>query len=347
MRAFGSDRLQTGKGHQLIIHCPRPKGWVARTPKTYTNPEHPGTAVLWEEAYFEVITEDVSPNTVRYVLEPWKRENVMRITDAYDDASEVRREAEHQAALRRVAARRTANFFGVFTGHLPARVQEGLASNLGIVATRLTALSLILPVLFEIWAMNYIVRAVMVNAPVPMALVGFVMLVGGESFLRLFVVWTQSRPIGSIEGFIIYSIFYGLSPRKLGAIAPIKIEKRTALIGNPAPPDIALQDAYQMREPLVTLLTPAEQAIVVERFGYNYRTSSFLVAWVILGFSLAGVVTSVVSLTNGFRLSALLSLLTAGFLGVEQMRRLSALQRGPAGSSLAFLARPFVRKLLE
>ena len=102
-----------------------------------------------------------------------------------------------------------------------------------------------------------------------------------------------------------------------------------------------------MREPLVTLLTPAEQAIVVERFGYNYRTSSFLVAWVILGFSLAGVVTSVVSLTNGFRLSALLSLLTGGFLGVEQMRRLSALQRGPAGSSLAFLARPFVRKLLE
>lgn len=347
MRAFGSDRLQTGKGNQLIIHCRRPKGWVPRTPRSYTNPEHPGTAVLWEEAYFEVIVEDVSPNAVRYVLEPWKHEHVIRVSDAYDAASEVRREAEHQAAVRRAAARRTANLLGVLTGHLPARVQEELASNLGILPTKLTALSLLPPLVFEIWAMNYIVRAVMREQPIPTALLVLAVLIGAESFPRLFIVWTQGRPIGSVAGFILYSLFYAISPKKLGAISPIRIEKRTALIGTPAPPDVALQDAYHVREPLLTLLTPAEQAIATERFGYNYRTSSFLIAWIILGFSIAGVVTSLMSLTNGFRIGAMLSLLTAGFVAVEQVRRLQGLRRGPQGSVLAFLVRPFVRRILQ
>lgn len=345
MRAFGSDRLKTS-GKQLIIHCPRAKGWVARIPKSYTNPEHPGTAVLWEESYFEVIVEDISPQSVRYVLEPWKNENVMRVTDAYDEASEIRREAEHKTAVKRAAARRTANFFGVFTGHLPARVQEELASNLGIMATRLTFYSLILPLLFITWAINVVVRAMMTEKPVSLMLLLLSIYLAIESMIRLNIVWTQSRPIGSAIGFILYSLFFAFAPKKLGAVAPIKNEKRSAVFGELAPPDIALQDAYTVREPLLTLLSPQEQALAAERFGYDYRKESFRIAWVILAFSIAGVVTSIVTLKQGFRLSALVSLVTAGFIAIEQIRRLSALRRGPAGSVLGALARPFVRKIL-
>lgn len=269
----------------------------------------------------------------------------MRVTDAYDEASEVRREAEHQAAVKRAAARRTANFFGVFTGHLPARVQEALASNLGIMATRLTFYSLILPVLFIAWAMNVLVRAMMTDKPASLILLLLAMYLGLESVIRLNIVWTQSRPIGSTIGFILYSLFYAVSPKKMGAVAPLKIQKRSAVFGETAPPEVALQDAYTIREPILTLLSPKEQAFLTERFGYDYRKDSFRVAWVILGFSIAGVVTSIVTLKQGFRLSAVGSMVMAGFLAIEQIRRLSALRRGPTGSILAVLARPFARRL--
>jgi hypothetical protein len=42
-----------------------------------------------------------------------------------------------------------------------------------------------------------------------------------------------------------------------------------------------------------------------------------------------------------------LSLLAATVLAVEQIVRLIALQRGPTGSVLGFLVRPFVRDLLS
>ena len=55
------------------------------------------------------------------------------------------REAEYQARLRRTRGRTAANLLGILTGHLPAPVQERMGSELGILPTRLTALSLLLP----------------------------------------------------------------------------------------------------------------------------------------------------------------------------------------------------------
>ncbi len=345
MRSFGSDRLRRGRGEQMILVCRRAKGWVARVPRTLTRREHPGTAVLWEDRYFEVVAEEISGDSVRYILEPWRDENAIRVTDAYDEASEARRETEHRAAIKRTAGRHTANILGILTGNLPAVVQEKLGSELGVLPTRLTLASLLLPLLFEIWAFNVMARSAIAHTGTPLWLLVAAGYIALESWIRLHILFGQSRPIGSTAGFILYSLFYALAPRRAGAVAPIKIEKREAIFGSAAPPEVALRDAYHLREPLLTLLSPAEQAALAERFGFDYRKHAFRLAWIILIFAIAGIVTSVVTLRSAPTLSALISLILASVLAAEQLGRLRALPRGPAGSILGLVVRPLARKL--
>src|SRR5437773_2473152 len=145
MKAYGTDRVRRGSGEQRIVVCRRSKGWTPRVPKSLTRAEYPGTAVMWEEHYFEVVTVEDSDEGVRYVLEPWRDNHVMRTFERYDDTTEALREAAHRAAVARDKGRRVANFGGIFIGHLPAVVQEKLGSELGILPTKLTAFSLILP----------------------------------------------------------------------------------------------------------------------------------------------------------------------------------------------------------
>jgi len=235
----------------------------------------------------------------------------------------------------------------VFTGHLPARVQEALGSELGILPTRLTFISLILPFLFEVWAVNELVRCRMTGAPISLWLLLAAGYVGAESALRLQIVMSQSRPIGSTVGFILYSLFYAIAPRKIAGVAPLKIDKREALLGTPPPPDVELQDSLSVREPLLTLLSPPEQVVLAKRFGFNYRKEAFRVAWIILIFAIAGIVSSIVRLGEGASLGLIVSLVVASIVALEQIQRLAALRRGPAGSMLAFLVRPFARKLLR
>jgi hypothetical protein len=333
----------------MIILCRRSKGWTPRVPKSLTRAEYPGTAVLWEERYFEVVTAENGEGGVRYVLEPWRDSHVIRVSEPYDDASEARREADHRAAIAREKGRQAANLAGLFIGHLPAVVQEHLGSEIGILPTKLTALSLILPFMYLIWAVNDLARRTLnPNAP-PMPLVlgavGAYLLI--ESAIRLNVVWLLQRPIGSAAGLIAYLIYYVALGKYSGAISPFTKTRGHQLYITRPPADVALRDAFAMREPLLTLLSPAEQAAMAERFGFNYRKHASIVAWLLLGFSSAGVITALVSLQHGPRMSAILSLLLALIIATEQLFRLSALRRGPAGSVLAIVVRPFARKLFR
>src|SRR6267378_2805299 len=99
MRPFGYDRVRSGHGDQWILVARRSKGWLPRVPKTLTSAEHPGTAILWEDRFFEVVTADASAGgSIRYVLEPWRDNHVIRVSEPYDEASEERRAAEHHSA---------------------------------------------------------------------------------------------------------------------------------------------------------------------------------------------------------------------------------------------------------
>lgn len=347
MLAFGSDRVRRGDGEQMILLSTRDKGWTARVPKTLTTAEHPGIAVLWEERYFEVVSATSAGQSVRYVLEPWRDNHAIRLTDAYDEASEAAREAEHLAGVRRTRNRTAANLLGIFTGHLPAAVQETMGSELGILPTRLTALSLLVPMTFIGFVVYENVERLVAQQPgVPMWLLLLCGYLGAESAGRFSLVWSQNRPVGSLAGWLLYSFFYLLSPNRKGMPAPLIVNAPPPALQREAPAaDILLQDSISMREPLLTLLTPQEQQNLARRYGYDYRRLSWKVAAVLLVFASAGVVSSWVRFRNGADLS-LISMLVAAVVALEQVVRLRSFSRGPAGSVLGFLARPFVRKLL-
>ena len=348
MQAFGGDRVRAGRGEQRILFARRSKGWLPRVPKTLTTAEHPGSAILWDERFFEVVTADPAPaGGVRYVLEPWRDNHIIRVSEPYDAASEERREVEHTRALARENGRKVANLAGMVTGLLPAIVQEQLGSELGLVTTKLTAFSLLVPLAYLVWFfVEWSHRIINHAGAMPLSLILTAIYLFFESAARLNIVWSQSRPIGSILGFFPYLLFYLVAGKRAGAVSPFEVPRGQGTFRTEPSEDVALLDAYSMREPLLTLLSTAEQAALAQRFGYEYRKQGFVVAWVILAASSAGVVSALVSLQYGLRFGALCSLLLGILLGGEQIFRLSALRAGPTPSMLAAVVRPLTRKLL-
>lgn len=337
MQAFGSDRVRQGDGEQIVLSSRLSKGWTARVEKTLTSAEFPGTAILWEERYFEVVSEEVlQQGGVRYVLEPWRDQNAMRVTDRYDAEAEAGRIDEHRRSLKHESARKTANLAGIITGSLPAVVQEHLSRELGILAPRLTFISIcamwVAIASMVLWCVSFTMR----QEPMPLVLVILAIYLGIENSIRFLIYITQARPMGSTLGWIGYSLFHFITAR---GPSPFAVEKGYAVKITEAPDDIAMQDALSVREAFVTLLTPEDQQRVAERFPYDYRKSSRATALAILFFAVVGIVSS--SMRH-----AAIALIVAAALAVEQVVRLAAFQRGPAASVLRFFVRPFMRKLL-
>ena len=337
MQAFGSDRVRQGDGEQIVLSSRLSKGWTPRVERTLTSAEFPGTAILWEERYFEVVSaEDLQHGGVRYVLEPWRDHHAMRVTDRYDAESEAGRVEEHRRSLKQESARKTANLGGIVTGSLPALVQEHFARELGIMAPRLTFISVCAEWLMilglVLWSVSYLIK----EQPIPLALLISAVYLGIENSIRFLIYWTQARPIGSTLGWIGYLLFHFITAR---GPTPFGTEKGYAVKISEPPEDVAMRDSLAMREAFVTLLSPEDQRRVAERYPYDYRKTSRMVALFILFVAVVGIVSSYVR-------HAAISLIVAAALGLEQVVRLAALQRGPAASVLRFVARPFVRKLL-
>ena len=86
----------------VVLICRLAKeGWTARVPNTLTRSEHPGTAILWDEAYYEVVDINVIANGVEYTLAPWSESHTMRVSDAYDAKSEAKRTRRSEASVTR------------------------------------------------------------------------------------------------------------------------------------------------------------------------------------------------------------------------------------------------------
>jgi hypothetical protein len=340
MQAYGSDRLRPGDGEQHVLLSRIPKRWTPRSVKTLTSAEFPGTAVLWEECYFEVVDAEALPQGgVRYVLEPWRDMHVMRTTDRYDAASEAERLTEYRAQLSRETKRKSANVLAFLVGHFPAAVPEELGRELGIVPTRLTIVSTIPIYAGGIALVLSIVNTIMEQKPLPLVpclAAGYLFI---ESSFRFIVAWLMGRPIGSPAGTIGYLLYYVTVADRTRAVSPFAREKGTLVPISETPEDRKASDGLLMREALVTLLSPADQARVAARFGYDYRHQSSIIAWIILVFALIGVATSV-------QRGAVMSYIVASVVAAEQIYRLLVLRRAPAGSFLGIAARPFVRKFL-
>lgn len=349
MHPHGSDRLRIS-GEQYILWSRFPKlNWVPRVPKTLTHSEHPGTAVLWDEQFFEVIYTQQLPNgAVEYTLEAWRDAHMIRVSDRYDAEGEQRRVASHRAELGRAKKRRFTLLFGMIAGHLPTGVQEQLGSELGVTPSRLTLMSLIPGYLAFAICLFIAADAKMkqVSLPIPLVVMLLVALAFLDAGVRMFVALSQSRPMGSPFGFVGYAIYYYVFARdRSKLLAPLDDGKGHRLFTLPPPDDVALRDDIQTLGPFLALLSPAEQK-KMEPLGYDHREHAYGLAWIILAGCVMGVIASIVELRGDGGISALISMLAAAALAVEQIVRLRAFPRGPAGSVLGFAARPFVRKLL-
>jgi hypothetical protein len=340
MQAYGSDRVRPGDGERFVLMSRFPKQWTPRAAKTLTSAEFPGTAVLWEEQYFEVVdAEGLAQGGVKYVLEPWCEMHIMRTTDRYDAEREAERLIEWRAGFSRERKRKSANALALLTGHLPAAVQEQLGRELGVMPRRLTLISAWGVYAVVIGLALWIVGGVMEQNERPFPFMILTAFLFVETSIRFLTGWRIGRPIGSTAGLFGYIVYYYTLADRSRAVSPFAEEKGMSIAISETPMERAASDALLMRESLVTLLQPADQARVAARFGYDYRRQSRIIAAVILAFAALGIASSI-------HRGAVISLLIASLLAGEQLFRLAVLGRRPAGSVLGILARPFVRKLL-
>jgi hypothetical protein len=347
MLTHGSDRARR-VGERVILHSAIPKGWTPRTPKTLTNAEHPGTTVLWDDEYFEVVEASATPSGgVTYMLMPWREEHTIRTLEQYDADSEALRIADHARAAKQRRSRVGAIFSGVFLGFLPAPVQTHLENELGVRATRMTLLSCIPPVVLlgacALAAVN--ARMNHTPAPFPFFVWPIVQLLTFESVIRFLVVMSQNRPMGSFFGVLGYAIYRALSPKRT-QLPPMTSRGESVAFVEPTT-DVALRDSFNVKEPLLTLLAPAEQKLLTDRFGFDHRRTGFAVAWVILVAAALGAATSYIELSQSGSFTSLLSMLIAAGVALEQALRLSKLRREPVGSIFGAIVRPLVRNLLR
>jgi hypothetical protein len=347
MLAYGSDRVRI-LGEKVILQSAISKGWTPRTPKTLAHSEHPGTTVLWEERYLEVVEANVMQNgSFRYVLAPWRDEHVIRTFEHYDAASEALRIEDHERARRQRRASVASRLSSMLLGHLPASVQNHLQNELGVSPPFMTVLSCIPVLVLAAFLVSAYAgaRVQQTISPVPLWVWPLLFLLMLETFIRFYVAMSQRRGMGSMLGGAAH-LLYRRFTSKLGDAAPAVV-RGEAVTFTPPTEEIALHDSLEMKSPFLTLLTPAEQRILLERYGFEYRRHAFIVAGVILFSALAGVGTSWVRFGEGGGFSALLSMLVAAAVVIEQIVRLRALRTGPAGSVFGALVRPFARDLLR
>jgi len=348
MRPYGSDRVRVRDDATIVLTCRLPKeGWTPRVAKTLTHSEHPGTAILWDEQYYEVVDLEVVANAVEYTLAPWSESHTMRVSDAYDAKSEARRAADRADVARRVKGRRAATFFAVITGHLPAAIQDQIAHETGTNPPLLTILSAIPELVLLTYCALRIAAAKMGDGPWPPA--WFILLCiyfFFDAAIRAGFAFLHGKAVGSIFGIIGYAIYYALTPNRAKRIAPLAAPRGEGTFKVEVSSDVKLIDSMKVREPFFTLLPAPEQVRLAEKWDYDHRRNAATIAWGILIFAIIGTVTSFRTLNLAPRLSAVLSLISAGYLAVEQIVRLTQFGERPVGSVLGVLVRPFARKFL-
>lgn len=329
-------------GERVILHSRLPKAWTARTPAQGTHSEFPGTTVLWDEQYYEVLSAAPLPaGGVRYELAAWREDHTIRQFSVYDEASEAALAADHAAAARQRKRSTIASLSAMLLGHLPGRVQQRIADELGLFPARMTILSTIPSVVLTgvcVWLMVG-ARLNMTRSPVPTWLWFFALCMLAESMVRFSAAMLQNRGIGSVLGTLFHGL-YELATRK-----PEDARKTPLTIVREDDPERDLRESVEQHSWMLTLLPASDQLALAERFGFDYRKDAYALAWSLLAVGGLAIATSLEK--AGERLGALLSVVIGALMILEQAMRLATFKRAPAGSIFGLLVRPFVQRLLR
>ena len=347
---IGRDQLRF-KDDRLILFSTIPKGWRGREKRGTQRSSFPGTAVLWEGVHYEVVRVTEQKGGCRYELAVWNEAETMRVSDTYDAQTEAIREKEYKEAIEREAKRKKYLLMTPLLGLLSPPTQRRFEEQFGILATRSTLISSAVFLLVGIGSLVlFLAAAVDRKAGLntfATSIPSFILLAGAylffESLLRLAAALMMGRPFGSLYGSV-GEMVYRLVKGKRSRHAP---EKGHSARGTPADPVQAQMDEYGVREPFISLLSPAEQMKFHHAFAFDFVRWGFLSAGAILVTAAFGLLSGIAALMNRtFSFGDACSLLIAGGLIWEQAVRLKKIVRKePAGSVFGVLVRPWIRKL--
>ncbi len=335
-RPSGGDRVAVRPDGTIVLSTRWDKGWVPRREKDLVHAAFPGTCIRWGDDHFEILRAEASAAGVRYVLAPWDDANAIRTIEDYDDASEAARAGKRAKDAARRVKRKLSLALSLVLGDLPAAMQDELESEYGVMASRLTLISIVPLFVYGGGSFIFFMAAILGAPKFPMAVLFPGLYFFLESLVRFGYAMSTRRPIGSFPVVLVAESIRHVSghgrkaPPKLG---PLPIE-----------PSIAARDAYRVREPYLAFLAPEEQLELSRRFGFDPLLWGKRTAWVILFFSVLGIATGI---HNG-GLSGWLAVLAAAYLSGEQIARLRRLARGlPAGSIVGRVVAPFAGNLLK
>ena len=342
-RAFGDDRLEISADGARVLTCSAAKDWHGRAAGSRTRSEHPGSAVRWDDAIFEVVdAQPLFERGVRYVLRPWEDRHTIRTVHNYDDASEAQRYVERSNHRSRAGRRKLSILLAPLAGHLPGPVQQAMEGEFGAPARAMTASSA-LP-LFALGVVGvFEALKTTFGGGSDSFLADHLVLslwLATENGIRLGVCFLLAEPIGSLEGTILWEAW------RVATRAPAP--PPTAWRGVRATADQALRDRFHILEAVLALLSPEEQEALERRFGFDPlrwgRRS-------VLFFLVLGALNAFISyghwLGGGSTMADAFWFIVGILLVVEQVRRRRQILSGhPAGSVLGGLVRPFARELL-
>lgn len=349
---IGRDQLRF-KEDRLILFSPIPKGWRGREKRGTLRSMFPGTAVLWEGTQYEVVRATAQKGGWRYELAVWDDAEAMRVSDSYDAQTEAIREKEYKEAIEREAKRKKYLLMTPLLGLLSPQTQRRFEDQFGILATRSTLISsatflvvgIASLVLFLAAAVDRKARLETFATSIP----SFILLAGAylffESLLRLAAALMMGRPFGSLYGSLGELVYRVIKGKRLRPVP----EKGNSVKGAAPDPAQVLLDEYGVREPFISLLSPAEQLKFQRAFAFDFVRWGLLSAFAILVTAGFGLLSGIAGLMNRtFSFGDACSLLIAGALVWEQIVRLKKIRRKePAGSVFGVLVRPWIRKLEE
>ena len=221
--AHGRDRAAPGPDARWTIAAPASKRWRARRPRTRTAAEHPGTALDWDGALYEVIAAEPAGAGVVYTLSPWEDRHTIRVLEKYDDESEARRARERADDRRGRRMRHLLLVLSPLAGHLPAQVQDRWEHEYDAPASLLTLVSALPLFVFGFLStFSLTIRGIAGVAllPLPENVLLFGVYLFVESGFRLSVAWSQERPAGSVAGTIAWEVARRLRPALARAPEP-------------------------------------------------------------------------------------------------------------------------------
>jgi hypothetical protein len=197
-------RFPFGSEFSLLIESPFEKrGWKPRTSSS-TGVLFPGSAIRFEEQYYEIFTFEAASSFICYYLKPWDDRFPIRVQFDYSRQECLKVAEERNAGKRQETARGGILLLAPLAGLLPEVDQYRVQNEFGIQATRLTLISAV-ACLFPGGAASILLLAEMLGGDVAQSHI-FLYLAGCylflESLVRLYTSMKLEEPMGSLLAWI-------------------------------------------------------------------------------------------------------------------------------------------------